>query len=62
MVGMLNVEEEVISEVNAHVEKVCENSHEDVKKRKKKGNGVKKAVHTLNDNLSRPMTRSTKQK
>ncbi|KAL0898616.1 hypothetical protein Bca101_082577 [Brassica carinata] len=55
-------DKEVGNKTEAYVEKVGEDSHEDEKKGKKKGKGVKRTDYTLDDNLSRTMTKCKKQK
>ncbi|KAL0734268.1 hypothetical protein Bca4012_010478 [Brassica carinata] len=51
-----------VAALEVYVEKVGEDSPKDVKTRQKNGKGVKRTMHTLDDNLSRTMTRSKKQK
>lgn len=55
-------DKELGNKTEAYVEKVGEDSHEDEKKGEKKGKGVKRTDHTLDDNLSRTMTKCKKQK
>ncbi|KAF3600641.1 hypothetical protein F2Q69_00035410 [Brassica cretica] len=56
----------IVTALEAYVEKVGEDSLEDspqdVKEKEKKGNGVKRTVCTLDDNLNKPMSRSKKEK
>ncbi|KAG2307009.1 hypothetical protein Bca52824_026757 [Brassica carinata] len=53
-------DKELGNKTEAYVEKVGEDSHEDEKKGEKKGKGVKRTDHTLDDNLSRTMTKSAR--
>ncbi|KAG2314291.1 hypothetical protein Bca52824_017413 [Brassica carinata] len=55
-------DKELGNKTEAYVEKVGEDSHEDEKKGEKKGKGVKRTDHTLDDNLSTTMTKCKKQK
>ncbi|KAG2328744.1 hypothetical protein Bca52824_011472 [Brassica carinata] len=55
-------DKELGNKTKAYVEKVGEDSHEDEKKGEKKGKGVKRTDHTLDDNLSRTMAKCKKQK
>ncbi|KAG2330431.1 hypothetical protein Bca52824_001611 [Brassica carinata] len=55
-------DKELRNKTEVYVEKVGEDSHEDEKKGVKKGKGVKRTDHTLDDNLSRTMTKCKKQK
>ncbi|KAL0662877.1 hypothetical protein Bca4012_099714 [Brassica carinata] len=52
----------IVTALEAYVEKVGEDSPQDVKEKEKKGNGVKRTVCTLDDNLNKPMSRSKKEK
>ncbi|KAG2304235.1 hypothetical protein Bca52824_032886 [Brassica carinata] len=51
-----------VSPLEAYLEKVCEDTDEDVKREENKGKGVKRSVHTLDNNLSRTVTKSKKKK
>ncbi|KAL0713528.1 hypothetical protein Bca4012_020506 [Brassica carinata] len=51
-----------LAALEAYVEKVGEDSREDVKREKNERKGIKRTVHTLDDNLSRTVTKFKKQK
>lgn len=53
-VKQVEVLDMIIAALDAYVEKVGD----DVKKREKREKGVKRMAHTLDDNLSRKLTRS----
>ncbi|KAG5415326.1 hypothetical protein IGI04_002893 [Brassica rapa subsp. trilocularis] len=52
----------LLTALEDYVEKIGEDSPEDVKEREKKGKGVKRTVHTLDDNLNKTMSWSKKEK